>query len=142
MDPNTKRIIKGIAKSTGKYTLKGIGKGAELTGRGTIKTINALIKNPEFQKIVTSTGIIAASVTVPAVGASVATALALKYATDKTMYGRNKGLVDEFNDIVRVGNRVTRKVSKKILSPTLRKIDKGISKLGKNYQDKVDDIFR
>ena len=27
-----KKLIKGIAKTTGKYTLKGLGKGMELTG--------------------------------------------------------------------------------------------------------------
>mgnify|MGYP000558727674 CR=1 FL=1 len=31
---NAKKVIKGIAKTTGKYTLKGLGKGIELTGRG------------------------------------------------------------------------------------------------------------
>ena len=38
---NAKKVIKGFAKTTGKYTLKGLGKGLELTSRGTIKTLNA-----------------------------------------------------------------------------------------------------
>lgn len=41
-----------------------------------------------------------------------------------------------------MGNVVTRNVSKKILSPTLKKMNKRVKKLGKNYQDKIDDIFR
>ncbi len=50
---NAKKVIKGIAKTTGKYTLKGLGKGIELTGRGAVKTVNALVKNPQIQKIAT-----------------------------------------------------------------------------------------
>lgn len=45
-----KKIIKGIAKTTGKYTLKGLGKGVELTSRGAIKTVNALVKNPRMDR--------------------------------------------------------------------------------------------
>ena len=61
---------------------------------------------------------------------------------DKSLLGKNKGMLDEINDILRMGNVVTRSVSNKILSPTLNKMDRGINKLGKNYQDKIDDMFR
>lgn len=139
---NAKKLIKGIAKTTGKYTLKGLGKGMELTGRGAIKTINALVRNPQIQKIATGAGLLAASVMIPTVGVGLISTLGLKYMVDKSLLGKNKGMLDEINDILRTGNAVTRTASNKILSPTLNKLDRGINKLGKNYQDKIDDIFR
>lgn len=139
---NAKKVIKGIAKTTGKYTLKGLGKGIELTGRGAIKTVNALVKNPQMQKIATGAGLLAASVMIPTVGVELIGTLGLKYMIDKSLLGKDKGMLDEINDILRMGNVVTRNVSNKILSPTLNKMDRGMNKLGKNYQDKIDDIFR
>ncbi len=139
---NAKKVIKGIAKTTGKYTLKGLGKGIELTGRGAIKTVNALVKNPQMQKIVTGAGLLTASVMIPTVGVGLISTLGLKYMIDKSLLGKDKGMLDEINDILRMGNVVTRNASNKILSPTLNKMDIGMNKLGKNYQDKIDDIFR
>ena len=139
---NAKKVIKGIAKTTGKYTLKGLGKGIELTGRGAVKTVDALIKNPQIQKIATGAGILAASAMIPVVGVGLISTLGLKYMIDKSLLGKDKGMLDEINDILRMGNVVTRTASNKILSPTLNKMDRGMNKLGKNYQDKIDDIFR
>lgn len=137
---DAKKAIKGIAKTTGKYTLKGLGKGIELAGRGAIKTVNALVKNPQIQKIVTGAGVLATSVMIPTVGVALISTLGLKYMVEKSLLGKNKGILDEINDILRVGNVVTKNVSNKILSPTLNKIDIGIKNVGKNYQDKIDDI--
>jgi len=143
MNANTKKVIKGIAKTTGKYALKGIGKGIELTGRGTVKTVNALVRNPGLQKIATGAGILAASVMIPTVGISLISTLGLKYLIDRSILDKkDKGILDEVNDILRVGNVVTRNASSKILSPTLNRMDRGIDKLGRNYQEKIDDIFR
>ena len=128
---NAKKIIKGIAKTTGKYTLKGLGKGIELTGRGTIKTINALVKNPQMQKIATGAGILAASVMIPTVGAGLISTLGLKYMIDKSLLGNDKGILDEINDILKIGNVVTRNASCKILSPALKNMDKGMKKLSR-----------
>lgn len=139
---NAKKVIKGIAKTTGKYTLKGLGKGIELTGRGAIKTVNALVKNPQIQKIVTSAGILATSVMVPTVGVGLLSTLGVKYMMDKSLSGKDKGMLDEVKDILRAGNVITRNVSKKILSPTLNKMERGTNKLGKKYQDKIDNMFR
>ena len=139
---NAKKVIKGIAKTTGKYTLKGLAKGIELTGRGAIKTVNALVKNPQIQKIVTSAGILATSAMIRTVGVGLISTLGLKYMIDKSLLGKDKGILDEINDILRMGNVVTRNASNKILSPTLNKMDRGMNKLGKNYQDKIDNIFR
>lgn len=139
---NAKKVIKGIAKTTGKYTLKGLGKGLELTGKGTIKTVNALVKNPGIQKIVTGAGILAASVMIPTVGVGLISALGLKYVIDRSLLRNNKGMIDEISDILRAGDIVTSKVSNKILSPTLSKMDRGVSNIGKKYQNKIDDIFR
>lgn len=139
---NAKRIIKGIAKTTGKYTLKTLGKGIELTGRETVKMVDALVKNPQIQKIVTSTGLLAASVMIPGVGVGILGTLGLKYLIDKSLLGKDKGIISEINDILRMGNGVTKNVSDKVLSPTLNKLDKGIGKVGKKYQSKIDDIFK
>lgn len=137
-----KKIIKGIAKTTGKYTLKTLGKGVELTGRGTIKTVNALVRNPQLQKIATGTGLLAASVMIPTVGVGIIGTVGAKYFIDKSLLSNNKGMLNEVNDILLMGNAVTRNVSNKILSPVLKKTDKGMKKVGKNYQNKIDDIFR
>lgn len=142
MKANTKKVIKGVAKTTGKYTLKGLGKGIELTGRGAIKTVNALVKNPQLQKLATGAGILAASVMIPQVGVGVIGALGLKYMIDKAVLGNDKGMLDEINDILKMGNKVTKTASKKILSPTLNKMDRGMAKMGDKYQDKIDDMFR
>lgn len=142
MNANAKKVIKGIAKTTGKYTLKGLGKGIELTGRGAIKTVNALVKKPQIQKLFTGAGILAASVMIPTVGIGLISTLGLKYMVDTSLLGKNKGMLDEINAILQMGNVVTRNVSNKILSPTLNKMDRGMNKLGKNYQHKIDDMFR
>lgn len=139
---NAQKIIEGIAKTTGKYTLKGLGKGIEFMGRGTVLTVDALVRNPAIQKIATGAGILAAGVMLPSVGVGLISTLGLKYAIDKTFLGSHKGLLDEFDDILRAGSTITRSVSDKILSPTLHSMDRGMNKLGRNYQDKIDDIFR
>lgn len=139
---NAKKIIKGIAKVTGKYTLKALGKGVELVGRGTIRTVNVLVRNPGLQKLVTGAGILAAGVMIPSVGVGLISVLGMKYMIDRALLGKNKGMINEINDILRVGNMVTRNVSNRILSPTLRQMDRGVGKIGKKYQDKIDDIFR
>ena len=139
---NVKKVIKGVAKTTGKYTLKGLGKGVELVGRGGINTVNALVRNPQLQKIATGAGILAASVMVPGVGVGLISTLGLKYMFDNSLLGKNKGILNEVNDILRAGNTVTRNVSNRILSPVLYKADIGMYKLGKKYQNKIDDMFR
>lgn len=138
-----KRVIKKVAKTTGKYTLKGIGKGIELTGRGAAKTINALVKSPNLQKIATGTGVLLISVTCSPVGVGLIGVVGLKYMIDKGLLGKRKAnLLSEFNDIVNVGNVLTKTVCNSILSPVLRTADRGINNVGNMYQDKIDDIFR
>lgn len=41
-----------------------------------------------------------------------------------------------------MGNKVTKVVGEKLLSPVLTKADKGVGKLGSKYQTKVDDLFK
>ena len=142
MNTKAKKVIKGIAKNTGKYTLKGLGKGVELAGRGAVQVVDSIIKDPALQEIVTSAGILAASVAVPSVGVALMTTVGLKYAIDRTFLGNNKSMLDEINDILQVGNTVTRNVSDKILRPTLKNVDKSLKDIGKDYQDTVDDFFR
>ena len=140
---SAKKVIKGVAKTTGKYTLKGLGKGIELTSRGAIKIVNALVKSPQIQKIVTGAGLLAASVMIPTVGAGLISTVGLKFMIDRSLLGKDgKGLLDEINDIVKMGNVVTKNASNKILSPTLNKMDRGMKKLGKDYQKKINNIFR
>jgi uncharacterized protein YjgD (DUF1641 family) len=79
---------------------------------------------------------------IPAVGVTLISTLGLKYMMDKSLMGKNKGMLDEINDILQMGNMVTRNASNKVLSPVLNKMDRGLNKLGKNYQDKIDDMFR
>ena len=137
-----KKVIKGIAKTTGKYSLKALGKWMELVGRGGIKTIDALVKNPQIQKIATGAGLLAASIMIPTVGVGMIGSIGAKYMIDKTLLSNNKGILEEMNDILLMGNTVTKNVSNKILSPVLNKSDKGMKNLGRNYQNKIDDIFR
>lgn len=142
MNANTKKAIKGIAKTTGRYTLKGLGRGIELIGCGAIKTVDALVKNPQIQKLVTGTGILAASVMIPTVGVGLISTLGLKYILDKSLLGKDKGMLDEINDILRIGNKITRNVSNKILSPALNRMGRGVNQLGTKYQNKIDGMFR
>ena len=121
-----KRVIKGVMKTTGKYTLKGIGKGLELASRGTIKTVNALVKNRSVQKILTSA----------------ITVVALKYMLDRGILDNNKSLINEINDVLNVGNKVTNFVGRKVFSPALDTADKGVKKLGNKYQDGINNMFR
>lgn len=141
MNAKTKKVIKGVAKTTGKYTLKGLGKGVELAGRGALKTVDALIRSPQIQTLATAAGILAASVMIPSVGVGIVSMIGLKYLVDSSL-GNNKGLLGEIGDILRAGNVVTRNVSNRILSPTLNTMDRGMKTLGKKYQDKVDNMLR
>ncbi len=141
MNANTKRVIKGVAKTTGRYTLKGLGKGVELASRGALKTVDALIRNPQIQTLATAAGILAASVMIPSVGVGVVSMIGLKYLVDSSLEN-NKGLLGEIGDMLRAGNVVTRNVSNKILSPTLNTMDRGMKTLGRKYQDKVDNMLR
>ena len=124
-----KRVIKGVMKTTGKYTLKGIGKGLELASRGTIKTVKALVKNRSVQKILTGAGVLAACVAVPTIATSAITVVALKYMLDRGILDNNKSLINEINDVLNVGNKVTNFVGRKVVSPALDTADKGVKKL-------------
>lgn len=141
MNANTKKVIKGVAKTTGKYTLKGLGKGVELASRGALKTVDALIRSPQIQTLATAAGILAASVMIPSVGVGIVSMIGLKYLVDSSL-GNNKGLLGEIGDMLRAGNVVTRNVSNRILSPTLNTMDRGMKTLGRKYQDKVDNMLR
>ena len=82
---NIKRTIAGVAKTTGKYTLKGIGKGVELANRGAVGIaagVNALLRNPTIRRIATTAGLIAAGVTIPGVGMGLLAAIGGKYLID------------------------------------------------------------
>lgn len=137
-----KRTIGGVAKTAGRYTLKGLGKGLELAGRGSIKTVNALVQNKHIQKLATSAGILAASVMIPTVGVGLVSAVGFKYLMDKSGSGKDKGILDEISDILKAGNKVTKEVSDRVISPVLRTMNNGVKNLGKKYQDKVDDMLR
>lgn len=141
-DSKAKKVIKGIAKNTGKYTLKGLGKGVELAGVGGVRTIHAIARNRGLQKIVAGTGILAAGVMIPTVGIGLISAVGAKYLYDKTIAGKDwKGMLDEINDIVEMGARVTRGVTRSIISPALEGAEVGIKKTGRKFQDYVDDKF-
>lgn len=137
-----KKTIRGFAKTAGRYTLKGLGKGLELAGRGSIKTVNALVQNRGIQKIATGAGILAASVMIPTIGVGLVSAVGLKYLMDKTVNGKDKAILNEIGDILNAGNKITKSVSDKVLSPVLRTMNDGVKSLGKKYQDKVDDVLR
>lgn len=140
---NTKKVIKKVAKTTGKYTLKGFGKGIELASRGTVKTISAISRNRGAQKIATGAGLLAASVAIPTIGSGLIGLLGMKILIDKCLLGNdNKGILEEFNDILNAGTVVTKAVSDKILSPALNGLDKGIKDIGKEYQQEVNTLFR
>lgn len=139
--------IKGFAKKgakfAGKWSLKGIVKGGELIGRFPIKTLNAIVKCPELQKVATTLGLLSASVLIPTVGVGMITALATKFALDRTILNNHdKWILEEIGDMINLGNVVTKSVSDKVLSPVLVKMDKGVGNIGKNTQSKIDGMFR
>lgn len=140
---DAKKAIKGIAKTTGKYAFKGIGKGVELAGRGSVRVIDSLVRDRNVQKIATSAGLLAASVMVPGIGVGLISTIGLKYMIDKVILEKSrKGMLDEINDIIEIGNIVTRNISYDILSPALNSMHRNIKRTGRNYQDKVDDMFK
>lgn len=136
-----KKTIKGIAKNTGKYTLKGLGKGMELAGRGGVKTIRAIANNQTVQKVLTGAGMLAASIAIPAVGVTAISLIGMKMMIDAAS-GKNKGIMDEIGDLLNMGNRVTRTATRKILNPILGKTERGMKNLGRKYQGKMDQVFR
>ena len=140
-----KKVIKGIAKTTGKYTLKGIGKGAELIGRGTVKTIHSLVKSKNLHKITSRAGVLVASVLVPAIGATLIGSLGLKYIVDNSILEKNRDIKTEIKDMIKIGDNINAKmyeeINKKILMLTLDKTEKGIKNLGNKYQKYIDSRF-
>ena len=140
-DSKGKKVIKGIAKTTGKYALKGIGKGVELAGRGAAKTVEALVKHPELQKIATCAGMLAVGTMIPAVGATMVGIVGFKYLLDRSIIGNNKGIMNEIGDLINAGNIVTKDCCK-VIAPVLNKSEKGMKNLGQKYQAKIDDMFR
>lgn len=136
---NLKKSIKGVTKTIRKYTLKGIGRNTELIESGTSKTVNALVKNPSAQKIVTSAGTLTAEVMIPSVGTRLISVERLKYMKDRALL--KKGLINEIVDIISAGNIVTKSASK-VLSRTFEKADEGIKNIGQKGQDKIEDLLR
>ena len=126
------------AKTGGKYTLKGLGKALEWTARGGIKTVDALVKNKDAQKIATGAGMLAASVMIPSVGTAALTLLATKYMMDRYLLGKQVDLMDSALSLVNMGNKVTGLVCDKVFDPALKFADKETKDLGKSAQDWID----
>lgn len=137
---DVRKTIKGVAKNTGKYTLKGLGKGIELVGRGGVKTIGAIANNPTVQKVLTGAGMLTAGLAIPAVGVTMIGVVGMKMMIDAAS-GKNKGIMDEIGDLLNMGNNVTHTATRTILNPILGKTDRGIKHIGRKYQDKMDDMF-
>ena len=143
----TKNIGKGTiatvgkaTKFTGKIGLKTFAKATELSLRGGIKTINAIAKNREIQKILTGAGIVTAGIMIQPVGVALISTIGIHRMMD-AVSNNGKGLVDDVNDILKVGNSITKEVIDKIISPTLNKLDNKTKQLGKISQEKIDDAF-
>ena len=138
---NVKRNISGFARTTGKFTLKGFGRGIELLGKGTKEKIEPLVRDPEIQKIATSTGIIVTGVTIPAVGVGLVGITGLKYLIDHRIKDNDKEFKDEISDIFKAGNVITKTISENILSPLLNIAGNELQKGGKALQSRADDLF-
>lgn len=74
---------------------------------------------------------------IPAVGTGLVAVLGLNYLMD----GGTKGVLDGISDILKAGNKFTRSVCNKVLSPTLNTLDRGVKSLGRKYQEEIDDKF-
>lgn len=142
MKDETKQKITGFAKTVGKFTLKGIERGAEFIGRGALQATNAIVTNPAVQHIATAAGLVAASIAMPTVGIGLAATVGLKYLYDKVMHkGQNRGLFDEIGDILGGANQITKAVGDKVLSPVINLGDKGLEMLGDKAQQGINDLF-
>ena len=96
-----------------------------------------------MQKVLTTAGLLAASVAIPTVGVGMVTALGVKFALDRTILNnQDKWILEEIGDMINLGNTVTKSVSDKIVSPLFVKMDKNVGNIGKNTQTKIDGIFR
>lgn len=133
---DVKKIIRGFAKYTGKYTLKGLAKGTELIGRGGIKVVEALVKNPIVQTI----GTMSLGPIIPEVVAASVMLGGIRLMTSALF--SKKDINGKFRDAINTGNLVTRTVGSRIIAPLLNRADKGIGRIGDKVQNKIDDLFK
>jgi len=132
---SVKKTITGIAKTTGKYTLKGIGKGVELTARVGLKTVDALIRDPAIQKIATTALMIGACVTCPSIAVLGISGIALKRMINNQLLGRKGSIMDDISSIINTGTKVTSAASRNILSPVLKSVEKGVQRTWNEVSD-------
>lgn len=156
MNDATKRKIKNVARAAGrgakdiggkaakfggKWTLKGIGKTAELAGRASVGVANTLVRSTDFQKLATASGIIVAGVMAPPVLVGVVGTLMGKCFLDrKQLENKQKGIADEMADIVNFGHRFTKHAFGAI-GDILDKSDEKIIEAGQKVQYGIDELF-
>ena len=150
-----KNKIKGVAKFTGKWSLKTVGKLLEETAKLGLKFTDLVITNKTGQKIITAGGIITAGVVFPYVGGGIITLMGLKYAKNRFLSKKYKHttlhmgsvtketqiFLNEAKDTINQSAKLTGVIANKI-HPCLNTTYKEVEKQGKKYQKKIDSIFR
>lgn len=141
-----KKFGKEVAFKGGKYGLKTLAKLSELGIRGGTRLVEALADNEQAQVVATTGGLIAASVAFPPVAIGVAGLVAGKMFADRvlgnrTMDGRRKNVLDEVRETILLGNNITKLACSRVISPTMRFVNKQAKTIGKDVQTKIDDKF-
>jgi len=114
MSSDVIRNITGVANSMGKYTLKGLGKSAELLARGGIQGLEALVQNPAVQEIGADALKIGACVTCPPIAMTAVAGLTAKMMVEKGLLGKDTDMVHELSGILNGGAQITKTVSERI----------------------------
>lgn len=149
MAQNGKRKITGFKKFGGKavkYSLKALAKVPELAVRGTSKAVDALANSEQFQVVATAGGLVVATVACPTVALGIGAIAVGKLFADSVLnktnsLGAKKGLLEEVNETLLLGNKLTTLACTKIISPAARFVDNKTKDLGKATQQKIDKTF-
>jgi len=150
MAKDAKRTIKGYkafskaVKFTGKYGLKGLARIPELGIRGSTKLVDALANSEQFQVITTAGGLITVSIAFPVVGIGIGTFVLGKLLADRILERKNpkgnyKNIFNEVQETILLGNRITKRVCEKVISPAMRFVGSKAKDIGENVQTKIND---
>lgn len=137
----TKKKIKDIAKTGGKYTLKGVkmlGKGAltatEFGAKATGTVANGIAHNYDVRKFVTGAGSIAANVAFLGPSLSIT---AMNYLIQNCVMGRDYSPVDALRSTFRMTEGVLDGAIGLVAEPVAA-VSKGIEKVSKKGKDMLE----
>ena len=149
---DTRRTIKGIKDFGGKVAfksaklgLKTLAKVPEVAGRLGTKGLHELITSEQGQVILTTSGLVTASILVPQIAIGLGAVAGSKFLANKLL-GKGsksipKSLTESVKETIMLGNRLTASACKGI-APGLEQANEKIQELGGGVQNKIDELFQ